>query len=109
MKNILKKKFSVRIKHYSEKYYTIQYCEYRLFKVYNNLDYYICYSYLSDLEHWGAKLFTYEDAEKLAKTFNCLQDIVKWQNPYKEKEIEFLKKKEEFIKNNIPYAFKLIK
>lgn len=103
---MFKKKFKVRIKHYAEDRYKIQYSSYRFIPIYNSLLWWFEGSLKSNIECWTLRLPKLEEAEKLAQSLKSIQDVESWYEKEKAKEKDFYKRKEEYYKTNIPYTTK---
>ena len=100
---MLKKKFRVRVKHYAEQYYQIQYAHYYLIPIYRSFKYWFALSLISDLESWATFLLKYEPAEKFAKGLKSIEDVKNWYKMENTKMNNFYKNKEKYISKNIPY------
>ncbi len=105
----LEKKFKVRIKHYSEKYYIVQYCFYYFIPFWwLSIDHWFDAGYIGDLECYSDKLFKLEKAEEFAELLTP-ESLKLWDEKQKNKMKQFYIQKEEYRLKNIPYSTKIIK
>lgn len=103
----IKKKFRLRIKHFSSKYYVIQYTNYYLIPNWKNLKYWYGSGHPGGvLEGWVNKLLTFSKAEQYMERFNSIQDIKDHYGVEKVKEKRWRREEEEYWKKNIPYRIK---
>lgn len=102
-------KFKVRVKHFAENKYVVQYAHYRFFKIWNTLTFWFSLGYFSGVECWSDALFNIEDAERLAKSIHSMADIEKYYEPERRKCIEFTKAKKQARAKTVPYGSKEFK
>ena len=105
-KKMIKKKFKVRVKHFYECNYVVQYADYRFVTVWYSICFWFSKNLTSGEERWLRQLFSAEDAEKLAKSFKSIEDIKFFNKPEENKMVEFIRRKREYQKNNKPYEIK---
>ena len=75
------KKFRVRVRHYTDKYYVVDYAYYRIFPNWGVILFWFDQGHPGGTECWSEKMFTVKEAEEFAKTLNTFQDIVKYYQP----------------------------
>ena len=97
------KKFKVRVKYYFQNYYVVQYAYYYVLPIYKNINFWFQQSLTSSTACWSVNLFDCESAEKLAKTFNSIEDV----NKAKMKKFYIDREKDKEI--NQPYKVKYFK
>jgi hypothetical protein len=103
---MIKKKLRVRVKHYYECQYIIQYTHYTFIPIWYSICFWFSKNLTSGTERWSRQLFSAEDAEKLAKSFKSIDDIKRYNEPEQHRMIEFFKHKKEYQKKNQPYEIK---
>ncbi len=106
---MFEKKFKVRVNHYTQDKYTVDWTNYRFIPTWHN----ICWWYSGSLEgnthRWAVKLFSVKDAENFASTLKSIEDLYEYYGPEKEKEKDFYKERNEYYEKNVPYKTKVIK
>lgn len=105
----MKKKFKVRVRHYSENYYTVQYCNYYVIPIWRTLYNWHGYVDSPDISSWGVILFTSGNAEKFAKSLKSIGDVVRYNKMECDKQVKWTKDRAEYVRLNIPYKTKRIK
>ncbi len=103
---MFEKKFKVRVKHFSQDYYQVEYAYYRIFPDYKSLNFWFDQGVTGSTECWSTKLFKYNEAEELAKTLKTYDDVLNWYKPWEEERTDFYKRKREYYKKNVPYTTK---
>lgn len=101
-------KFKVRIVHFSKQYYYIEYCHYKIFKNWYYLGYWFDTGPSSQIYNWSEKLFTYKEAEEIAKNIKNIEDVNNYHAPEIAKKKAFRKARKKWKKENIPYKNKSI-
>jgi len=102
--------FKTRVKHFSMNYYKVQYAHYRFLLKWNDIDYFFCASFLSNLECWSTKLFgDYKNAELFASKMEKLEDVLNYYKEETQKQENFLLEQKKYIEDNIPYESKIIR
>lgn len=108
MKIIPAKKFCVRVSHYCNSYYIIEYSYARFFKKWKTLKKFTIYNF-KDCE-WVPDIFeSFKYAEDYAKTLESIDDVDSYNKREKDKETEFFLRKNEWMMNIRPYSHKIIK
>ena len=105
---MFEKKFRVRISHYAENKYAVQYSNYRFIPIYNSMLFWFDLGFTGNCECWSLGLFEIKEAEEFASTLKSIEDVNEYYRKENIKRTEFYKKKNEFQKNNIPYKSKQI-
>lgn len=104
----MKKKFKVRVRHYSENYYTVQYCNYYVIPIWRIPK--IWYGYVSfpNISSMTLNLHTYTEAETFAKSLKSIDDVVRLRKIEIDKQSKYKKDRAEYVRLNIPYKIKQI-
>lgn len=102
----MKKKFKVRVKHFSKNYYTVEYAYYYFFPTWIALSFWFSQFPNSGTEGWSTKLFSYKEAEKIAVGLLSIDDVRNYYKPHEEEKAAFERDKEKFYKENAPYKTK---
>jgi hypothetical protein len=103
---MFKKKFKVRVRHYYEASYCIEYTTYRFFPIiWLTIDY---WTELGSIGEYIPILFRYATAEEYAKKFKSYDDIIYHYILERKKEKEFYEKQKKYNNVNIPYKTKII-
>ena len=105
---MFEKKFKVRVMHFSEDWYQIQYAYYRIFPNYKSINYWFDCGFTGNLEAWCTEILKIKEAEEFAKTLKSIEDVNKYYQKENVKRREFYKEKNKFKKTNIPYKSKQI-
>ena len=103
------KKFKVRVKYYFQNYYVVQYAYYYVLPIYKNINFWFQQSLTSSTACWSVNLFDCESAEKLAKTFNSIEDVNKYYESDMAKMKKFYIDREKDKEINQPYKVKYFK
>lgn len=99
---MFEKKFGVRVIHFRNEYYCVEYTYHYLIPCYKPLMVWYNYGYYDDLEGWTNKLFKYDQAIEFAKTLKTIDDILSLQKIETEKRDLFYEEKKQFhLKNPI--------
>lgn len=104
----MNKKFKVRIVHFSNEYYTIEY-SYSSFL--NNWKPLLCWfdnGSGGSIHNMSEKLFTFKKAEETANLLKTIEDVNNYHLPEIAKEKAFRKARKKWKKENIPYKTKSI-
>lgn len=105
----MKRKFRVRVKHFSADKYKIQYAYFFIIPIYKSLYFWFGHSFTSGTECWSTNLFSHKDAEKFAANLKSIEDIEKYYKLENEKRKDFYDNKEAYFKKNVPYRKKNFK
>lgn len=103
---MFKKKFKVRVRHFYQDKYEVQFAHYHIIPIYHSLCFWFEQSLTSNTECWTIKLFDYQSAEKFAKSLKSIDDVRKWYEKDEEKEKSFYIRKKEYYEKNVPYRTK---
>ena len=99
-------KFKVRVSHFEEQYYTVDYCNYRIFPIWRSLMSWFEQGHPGGTETWYKDLFDFKTAERIAGSLFSIKDV----ELFHEKDIENAKNwkivESEFRKRNVPYKTK---
>ena len=106
---MFKKKFKVTVDHFSSGNYAIYYCHYRFIPNWRSLKFWFDQGHPGGTEFWATNFWPHEEAEKLAKTLNSIEDIREYYKPYEEEEARWREKETQWRKDNVPYQSKAIK
>ena len=102
----INKKFKVRVDHYSQGMYVVEYTHYYLIPIYHTLMGWYEGGLLSGIECKSMKLMDIEKAENAAKNLKSINDVRKWNAKIKEQEDDFYKRKKEYYAKHVPYKTK---
>jgi hypothetical protein len=105
---MFEKKFRVRISHFAEDKYTVDYTYYRFIPIYKSINFWFDCGMRGNLESWSTDLFEIKEAEEFAANLKSIEDVNEYYRKENIKRTEFYKKKNEFQKYNIPYKSKQI-
>ncbi len=100
------KKFKVRVTHFAEDKYVVQYSHHYLIPWYNSLCFWFEQSLTGGTECWSTNLYDYKTAENLAKSLKSIEDVSKWYEKDEAREKDFYKRKKEYYSKNVPYDTK---
>lgn len=103
---MFKKKFKVRVSHFGQGRYSVEYAHYRFIPVWYELCFWFEQTLTGGTECWTTDLFSYQEAEELAKSLKSIDDVKEWYKPDEAKEADFYKRKKEYYKENVPYDTK---
>lgn len=103
---MFKKRFKVRVKHYVEDKYIIQYAHFYLIPIYHSLCFWFEQTLTSNTECWSTDLMDYREAEELAKSLKSVEDVKKWYEKDEAREKDFYIRKKEYYEKNVPYDTK---
>ena len=103
---MFKKKFKVRIKHFAEDKYVVQYAYYYFIPFFKSLNCWFGMSLTTDTECWTLHLNGYKNAELLASDLKSIESVKNWYQKEEEKEKDFYQRKKEYYSKNIPYNTK---
>lgn len=98
---MFKRKFKVRVRHYVNTSYVVEWAYYYLIPSWYMLSWWYSIS-LTHNGRWVAKCLKYEDAIVLAKTIKTIEDVHKYYEKDNELEREFYERKKEYLRNNAP-------
>jgi hypothetical protein len=99
---MFKKKFKIRVQHYTGQYYIVEYAHYWLIPNYNAL-------YCWFTNSLSKNLLVVNEAEKLANRLNSIENINRWNEKQKAQEKQYYIDKAKDEKQNIPYKVKYFK
>lgn len=97
------KKFKVRVRHFAEDKYEVQFAHYYFIPIYHSLYFWFEQTLTGETECWSIILMDYQTAENLAKMLRSIQDVREWYEEYEAKEQDFYLRKKEFYSKNVPY------
>lgn len=100
------KKFKVRVKHFAEDKYVVQYAHYYFIPIYHSLKFWFEQAPTSDTECWSTKLMDYQTAENLASSLKSISDVKKWYEEDEANEKDFYIRKKLYYKKKVPYKIK---
>jgi len=104
---LFNKKFRVKVCHYSRGRYHVKYASYRFIPIWECIDtYYTHMGFESESNGWASKLFRIDDAERLAKSLNCIQDVLDYEKPLFEKARKFKASRARYYEESQPYTTK---
>ncbi len=104
----MKKKFKVRVKHFAQDKYEIQFASYYIVPIFHSFQFWFQQSLTSGTECWSTILMNFKDAEYFAKNFKSFEDVKKFYEKDKAKEKEFYKSKKAYYEKNVPYNTKYL-
>ena len=103
-------KFKVRIKHYRDEYYLVQYANYKFFKTWKSIIYWFHAGHPNrGLNEWDIRLFLIHDAEMFANSLKSMDDVEQWLKTQSQIKKDWEAEEVEYLKHNIPYDTKVIK
>ena len=92
------KKFEVKVTYFSEDKYKVQFAHYRIIRIWHTLCFWFESGAPSSFDGWSTSLFSIDEAEKLAKSINSINDIENYYKKEREKEKGYSKRRNEFYK-----------
>lgn len=101
-------KFRIKIRHFSEDKYTVQYAYYRFIPIWSCIPYWFESGYVGNLEGIFEKLYNITEAEKVASMINSMEDVNEIIGKVFLERDDFYKRKRAFLKDHIPYHTKEI-
>jgi len=104
--NIFNKKFKVKVSHVIRDKYKVQYAHYRFIPTWHSLCFWFELTLTGNRECWSPKLMNIEEAERLAKRINSMEDVTEFYKPDEEREKIFYERKEQYYKKAVPYQSK---
>lgn len=99
---IFNKKFKVRIRHYTNAKYIVEYARYRFIPIYKPL--YFWFGFYTG--EWALNMWKYEQACEIAENLKSYDDIIKYYKSEFEKRDKWKKENEEWWKRNVPVTKK---
>lgn len=100
------KKFKVRVKHFAECKYTVQYAYYRFIPVWHSLCFWFHQGHPGGTECWSIDLWNVETAERIASSLKTINDVKEYYKPLEEEEAKWRIAEKEYWQKNAPYASK---
>ena len=104
---MIRKKFKVRVIHYSADKYIVQYSWYWFIPIYHTLTQWFGFSYTGNTHGYIPLLLDYVSAEELGRNLS-IEIVRTMKQKAKKEEIDFLDGRNKFLKKNIPYSKKII-
>lgn len=95
------KKFKVRVRHFSQDKYVVEYAYYYIIPIYRPLCFWFEQSVMAGTECWSENLMDFKAAKELSEKLNSIEDIVAWHEKEKKKEKDFYRRKKEYILKNM--------
>ncbi len=84
---MLTKKFKVRIKLHSGDKYVVEYAHYRVIPWYTALCFWFSQTLTGGTECWSTNMWPYEQAEEVAKSLTCIDDVHTYYVPYERERV----------------------
>lgn len=106
MIGVFNKKFKVRIQHFGEGKYTVQYAHYRLIPIWHSLMFWYGMMHPNRNACWSLDLFHRKEAEKLSESFRSIKDVNDYYKPIELERSNWLKEETEYWKREVPYSEK---
>ncbi len=106
LKTMFNKKFKVRVRHFAEDKYEVQFAHYYFIPVYHSLCFWFEQTLTGGTECWSTRLMDFQTAENLAKSLKSIEDVRKWYEKDEAKEKDFYRRKKEYYAKNVPYGTK---
>lgn len=100
------KKFKVRVRLLAQDRYMVQYTHYRFIPIWHSLCFWFEQTLTGGTQCWSTELFSYQEAEDLAKKLKSIEDVRKWYEKDEAKEKDFYKRRKEYYAKNVPYDTK---
>ena len=97
----MKKKFKVRVKHFSKGSYFVEYAYYYFIPFYWPLS-----EWYESINEMGSLLLDFQSAESVAKNIKSIEDVRKWEQEQKSKEEQYIRHRDEQLAKNTPYDTK---
>lgn len=104
----MKKKFKLKLSHYSEDYYVIKYAYYWFIPIWSEVSQWFEVGYTSQLEQFRSKLVKITDEESIKKQFPTIESIYAYHAIEKQKEKDFYIKKKAYLEKVTPYKSKTL-
>ena len=106
----MKRKFKMRVVHYAEHFYKIQYAHYWVIPIWHTLNQWSEFRHPNMILGWSTELISGASAaEEYAKTFKSIEDIRAFYAKENEKERQWRIEEKEWWQKNVPYQNKTIK
>lgn len=99
---MLKKKFKVRVIHYVNTSYAVEWSYYYIIPIWHSLCWWYAISITHEDARWVTNCLKYEDAIELAEKIKTIEDVHKYYEKDNEKEREFCISRNEYLRNNAP-------
>lgn len=114
LKFFFKKKFKVRVVHFIEDFYAVEYAHYYFFPKFYQLSQWYSPTLLgrNSNEGWSTYLADYQNAEERAITLNSIEDVIKWDEELNKKKKKYEEESAAYLARNaakLPYKIKNIK
>lgn len=102
------RKFAVRVVHFKDEYYSVEYAYYRARPTWYTISKFISHGFFSGLEGWNPCLYKVEEAEVFAQKFKCIEDVQAFEMKEKDQEYCFYKNKQIHFQRAQPYQSRQI-
>ena len=102
-------KFAVRVKHYAEDRFVVQYSVHYKRPDFNSITYWFEQGLSSGTERWDIKLFRLHAAEAFAKSLKSMEDVERYYEAERAKEDHFYRRQKEYLAEKVPYKIKYFK
>jgi len=103
---MFKKKFRVRVSHFAEAKYTVQWCHYRFIPFWHSLCFWFDQGHPGGTECWSTNMWTVTKAEDIASRLKTRDDVRDYYKFYEKKEKEWIEREKRFWEKNVPYSSK---
>jgi hypothetical protein len=103
---LLDKKFKVRVSHFAECKYTVDYAYYRFIPVWHSLCFWFEQGHPGGTECWSTDMWDVKTAERIASEIKTINDVREYYKPLEEKEAKWEQIEKEYWQNNAPYVHK---
>jgi hypothetical protein len=105
---MFKKKFKVRVSHFSSGKYTVDYAYYRFIPIWNSFTFWFNQGHPGGTECWSTDMWDYNTAEKIASKIKTIEDVSTHHEPEVKKMQAWKKAEAEWWNENAPYQSKKI-
>jgi len=106
---MFEKKFKVRVRHFAEARYIIEWSNSRFTPRWRSLCFWFDQGHPGGTQCWSTAMWACEKAEELAKGLDSVEDIQKYYDPLEAEEAEWRAKEKEYWVKNAPYSVKKYK
>ena len=100
------KKFKVRISHFAEGKYTVQYAHYNFFPNWKSLNFWFDQGHPGRTQCWSINLWDVCSAEKVASNLKTIDDIKKYYEPFEREAAAWCLEEKKYWEKNVPYQTK---
>lgn len=103
---LVDKKFRVRVRHYADCKYVVEYAHYRFIPIWHTLNFWFDMGHPGGVECWSTDMWDVEEAERIATRLKSIDDVYEYYKPLIEQKEKWMEDERNYWKAQKPYIIK---